>query len=479
LVTVPHLRRIPFMLRCHLPAWSLAACSALVLAAVNAPGAPAADRPPNIIFILADDLGYGDLGCYGQVRIRTPHLNQMAREGLRFTQCYAGSTVCAPSRCALMTGLHAGHGRIRGNSTVPLRPEDVTVAEILQKAGYTTGLVGKWGLGEPGTTGVPNRKGFDYFFGFLNQVDAHNYYPDYLWRNTATVAIAGNVVKNRIAVRRAQYAPDLFTSDAIAFMEKNRDRPFFLYLAYTTPHANNELARVTGNGMETPTDEPYKAKSWPQVEKNKAAMITGLDADIGRLLQRLKALGLEESTVVFFSSDNGPHKEGGVDPQFFDSAGPFRGHKRDLTEGGIREPLIVRWPGKIVPNRASDVVTAFWDFPATAAELAGAPAPAGDGISMVPTLFSQAGQKTHDFLYWEFGERGFQQAVRMGDWKATRPQADEPLELYDLKTDPGEAHNVADSHSDVVSRIEAYLKTARTPSADFPIKPRPKSLPRK
>jgi len=447
--------------------------SCAVLGALFLAGAALAEPPkPNVVFILADDLGYGDLGCYGQKRIRTPNLDRMAAEGMRFTQFYAGSTVCAPSRCALMTGLHNGHSTVRGNALVPLRPEDVTVAEVLKGAGYATGLVGKWGLGESGTTGVPNRKGFDYFYGYLNQVHAHNYYPDYLWKNEEKVPIEGNVVKDGVASKRAQYSPDLFTKEALAFVDRNRDRPFFLYLAYTIPHANNERGAKEGNGMEVPDDAPYTNQPWPQVEKNYAAMVTRLDADVGKLMKRLKELDLDEKTVVFFSSDNGPHKEGGADPKFFDSAGPLRGYKRDLTEGGIREPMIVRWPGRVKAGTETDQVGAFWDFLPTAAELAGAKAPTGlDGVSLVPTLLGTGKQAQHEFLYWEFHERGFQQAVRMGDWKAIRQKPGAPLELYDLKNDVGETHDVAADHADVVAKIEAYLKGARTESAAFPIKP--------
>ena len=430
---------------------------------------------PNIVFILADDLGYGDLGCYGQKQIQTPNLDRLAAEGMRFTQCYAGSTVCAPSRCALITGKHTGHATIRGNALVPLRPDDVTVAEVLHQTGYATGLVGKWGLGEPGTSGIPNRKGFDCFYGYLNQVHAHNYYPDYLWKNKEKVPLAGNVVKNGVASQRRQYSHDLFTREALTFVETHRDKPFFLYLAYTIPHANNERGKAEGNGMEVPSDAPYSDKPWPQVEKNHAAMITRLDADVGRLMTRLKELGLEEKTIVFFSSDNGPHKEGGADPQFFHSSGPLRGYKRDLTEGGIRVPMIVRWPTKIKAGTVSDQVCAFWDFLPTAADLAGAKTPEGlDGISMAPTLLGKGEQKQHDFLYWEFHERGSQQAVRLGDWKAIRLQVGGPLVLYDLKTDISETKNVAAAHPDVVAKMETYLNSARSESPQWPLRPAPK-----
>jgi len=287
-------------------------------------------RKPNIIFILADDLGYGDLGCYGQKQMATPNLDRLAQEGVRFTQAYAGSTVCAPSRCALMTGLHMGHARIRGNARFPLRPADLTVAELLKGAGYRTGLIGKWGLGEACSTGIPNAKGFDEWLGYLNQQHAHNYFPEFLWENQREVFLAGNMGT------RKQYSHDLFTDRALQFLQGHRDQPFFLYLAYTIPHANNELGRETGNGMDVPGDAPYSGKDWPQVERNFAAMVHRLDADVGKVLEQLKKLGLDEDTIVFFSSDNGPHREGGHDPDFFDSNGPLRGIKRDLYEGGIR-----------------------------------------------------------------------------------------------------------------------------------------------
>ncbi len=425
----------------------------------------AAARPPNIIFMLADDLGYGDLGCYGQDRIKTPHLDRMAAEGMRFTNAYAGSTVCAPSRCVLMTGLHTGHCWVRGNKLVALRPEDVTVAEVLKRADYATCLAGKWGLGEPDTTGIPNRKGFDEFFGYLNQHHAHNYYPEYLWRNEEQVRLEGNVeVKPNITSHRAQYAPDLITNEALSFIERHRDRPFFLYYSTIIPHANNELGRESGDGMEIPSDAPYTEESWPQVEKNKAAMITHMDNDIGRILARIKELGLDENTMIFFSSDNGPHREGGVDPDFFNSSGPLRGIKRDLYDGGIRVPTIARWPGKIQAGAVCSLPWAFWDFLHTAADLAGVDAPPGlDGISIAPTLLGRdAAQPLHDHLYWEFHEGGFKQAVRMGRWKAVRHGPGAEVEIYDLEEDLGETRNLASAHPELVARAKALFKSERT-----------------
>ncbi|HEV8131609.1 MAG TPA: arylsulfatase [Acidobacteriota bacterium] len=419
----------------------------------------AAGRKPNIIFILADDLGYGDLGCYGQKTIKTPSLDKMAQEGTRFTQCYAGSTVCAPSRCALMTGLHTGHARVRGNALVPLLPADVTVAEILKRAGYATALVGKWGLGEPGTTGIPNKKGFDEFFGYLNQVHAHNYYPDFLWKN-----------EEKYSLKKGEYSPDLFTREALDFVRRRKDHPFFLYLAYTIPHANNELGNQTGNGMEVPSDAPYSQESWPQKEKNFAAMITRMDGDIGKLFALLKDLGIDDNTLVFFSSDNGPHKEGGHDPDFFHSSGPLRGIKRDLYEGGIRVPMLARWPGRIKSARVSDQVWTFWDFLPTAAELAAVKAPDGiDGFSMLPAILGKPQKRSHPYLYWEFHERGFSQALRMGEWKAVRTSAGGPLEVYNLKSDIGERSNVADAHPDLLAKFEQIFLAARTESERWPV----------
>jgi arylsulfatase A-like enzyme len=430
-------------------------------------------RGPNIIMILADDLGYGDLGSYGQKMIRTPNLDIMAKEGVRFTNFYAASPVCAPSRCSLMTGLHQGHAYIRGNSTlVPvagqsgqaarrlsIRSQDVTVAEVLKAAGYATGLIGKWGLGEPETSGVPNRKGFDYFFGYLNQNHAHNYYPDYLWRN-----------QERVTLEKGTYSHDLFTREALEFIRRNRERPFFLYLAYTIPHANNELGRATGNGMEVPDDAPYSAEHWPPQQKNYAAMIARMDVDVGKVLALLKELDIDNRTVVFFSSDNGPQgaDEGGFNPDFFASHGVFRGIKRDLYEGGIRVPMIARWPGTIRPERVSHQVWASCDFMPTAAALAGAKPPPGiDGRSMLPTLLARR-QKRPEYLYWEFHEGGFAQAVLLGRWKAIRSGPNKPVELYDLQTDIRETRDLAARRSEIVRRVQGIMKGAHTESEFWP-----------
>ncbi|MHC4329346.1 MAG: sulfatase-like hydrolase/transferase [Planctomycetota bacterium] len=442
------------------------------------PGSATADRSngPNIIFILADDLGYGDLGCYGQKTIKTPNIDKLAGEGMKFTDHYAGSTVCAPSRCCLMTGLHTGHALVRANGNVPLRPSDVTVAELLKKAGYTTGIIGKWGLGEAGSTGIPNRQGFDYWFGYLNQRHAHNYYPTYLWRNEEKVPLkneVNHVIGGRdrtpggVATKRVEYSHDMFAEEALGFVEQNKDRPFFLYLPFTIPHANNEAG---GKGMEVPSFGPYSDKDWPDPQKGHAAMITRMDGDVGRLMAKLKKLGLDENTVVMFSSDNGPHKEGGGDPAFFNASGPLKGYKRALYEGGIRVPMIARWPGRIKVGSVSDHISAFWDFLPTCCELVGVEAPEGiDGISMVSTLLGQSRrQKKHEVLYWEFHEQGKKLAVRMGNWKGVRlnvaKKPDGPIELYDLRDDIGERNNVAGRHPEIAAKIAGHMKTARTPS---------------
>jgi arylsulfatase A-like enzyme len=438
---------------------------------------PPAPRRPNIIWIVADDLGYGDLGCYGQTMIQTTNLDSLAAKGLRFTDFYAGATVCAPSRFALMTGLHAGHGFIRGNGTQSMRTPDICVAELLQSAGYHTGLLGKWGLGNENSTGMPRQKGFDEVVAYLDHVHAHDYYSDRLWRYDSRLGYDNwEIFPENETGKHGLYTHDLFTKAALNFVsinkpeELNHYRPFFLYLAYTIPHANNEEGKRSGNGMQVPDDSPYSNQNWPQPEKNKAAMITRLDQDVGKLVAKLEELKIADNTVIFFTSDNGPHKEGGVDPAFFKSAGALRGIKRDLYEGGIRVPLIVHWPAKIKPARICDRLWAFWDLLPTAMEIAMEKPPQNiDGISMLPTLLDQNQTNQHQFLYWEFHERGFQQAARMGQWKAIRPQAGEALELYDLKVDQSEKHNVAKDHRDVVATFETYFKSARTESAEWPI----------
>ena len=448
--------------------------AAFALGGVGAGVSPVTDKP-NIVLIQADDLGYGDLGSYGQTRFTTPNLDRLAAEGTRFTQYYAGSTVCAPSRAALMLGQHTGHNWIRGNGEVPIRAEDVTLPEVLKTAGYRTAVIGKWGLGLEGTPGEPGRQGVDHFFGFLHHRHAHRQYVTHLWRNATRVEY--DVTRD--------YANDLFTADALEYVGRRHSSPFFLYLAYTVPHAElrvpeDSLAQYRGKFPETPyVNEKADAytpappfdrtgyRSQPAPHAAFAAMVTRMDRDIGRLMEALARAGLDGNTLVLFTSDNGPHKEGGADPGFFRSSGPLRGIKRDLYDGGIRVPMIARGPG--VPRGAtSSHVWAHWDLLPTLAELAGAKPPAGiDGISIRPVLTGKAAP-AHDFLYWEFTERGFQQAVRTGKWKALRLKAGAPLELYDLDADIGETRDVAAEHPDVVARIEEYLKTARTESERWP-----------
>ncbi len=434
---------------------------------------------PNIIYILADDLGYGDLGCYGQQRIQTPNLNRMAAEGIRFTKHYAGSTVCAPSRCALMTGLHTGHARIRGNKRVPLRPQDQTLAAYLKQAGYTTGLIGKWGLGESDSTGIPNRQGFDYFFGYLNQQAAHNYYPEYLWENETRIKLPNKVQYRRpdqpggVSTNKEVYSHDLFVEKAFEFIEDNKSEPFFLYLALTIPHANNEAGK---DGMEVPDLGIYKDKDWPEAQKAHAAMISRMDGDMGRIFKQLKDLGLDENTLVMFASDNGPHAEGGNNPAFNHSSGDLRGIKRDLYEGGIRVPFIACWPGTIKPGQTSDHISAFWDVLPTCTDLAGIETPQKiDGISFLPTLLQSSRQKQHASLYWEFHEQGGKQAVRMGRWKAVRlkvsKKSNAPVELYDLDNDPGEQKDIAAEHPDIVKKMITIMKEARTSNEAFKLFP--------
>ncbi len=441
----------------------------------------AAERKPNIIYILVDDLGYGDLGCYGQQRIQTPNLDKMAAEGMRFTQHYAGSTVCAPSRCVLMTGLHTGHARVRGNARVPLLPEDVTLPELLKGAGYRTGLVGKWGIGENGTTGMPRKQGFDFFYGYLNQTHAHNYYTDFLWRNETQVPLK-NIVKRPmkkklggVSTNKLEYSHDLMAQEALDFIKREKRHPFFLYLALTIPHANNE---ARDKGMEVPSLAPYENEDWPEAQKGHAAMITRMDRDIGRLFGQLKSLGLDDNTIVMFTSDNGPHREGGNDPEFNKSSGPLRGIKRDFYEGGIRVPMMVRWPGKVAPGSETDHISAFWDVLPTCTEIVDVKAPKGlDGLSFLPALLGKK-QPAHKYLYWEFYEQHGKQGVRMGDWKGIRLNVSRdrnaPIELYNLKDDLGEKNNVAPEHPDIVAKIVQIMDEAHTPSKDFRFKRRRK-----
>lgn len=456
---------------------------------------------PNIILIVADDLGYGDLGCYGQKKFKTPNIDRLAAEGMRFTQHYAGTAVCAPSRAALMTGLHTGHTYVRGNRGMnngqyPLPDSALTLPELLKEAGYITGAFGKWGLGFPASTGDPMNQGLDEFFGYNSQTFAHNYYPHELWHNRDKIVLEKNE-----GIKRGEYAPSLIHEKALDFITRHKDTTFFLFVPTIIPHAelvapdeymdrfliSNTVERradvKSTFGTETPyqgTDDPadprfklggYGSQLYPHAAF--AAMLNVLDDQVGQIVDKVKELGLEENTIIIFSSDNGPHKEGGADPDFFDSNGPYRGYKRDLYEGGIRVPLIVRWPGKIAAGSTSDHISAFWDFMPTLAELADVKVPLPiDGISFVPALLNKGSQQEHQYLYWEFHEQGRKQAVRMGQWKAVRtgiaqnPNA--PLELYDLAATPGEDQNVAAQHPDIVDTMEQIMHDAHTETRDWP-----------
>lgn len=469
----------------------------LALAVVSAGAAscaPQAEEPMhrmNVIYILADDLGYGDLGCTGSTKILTPNIDRMRAEGMLFTQHYSGSTVSAPSRSVLMTGQHTGHTPIRGNREMegegqtPLPAGTCTLGRMFRQAGYVTGAFGKWGLGYPGSEGDPVYQGFDRFYGYNCQRESHRYYPTHLWDNLERVELE----KNRDGAC-GSYAPDLIQAEALRFLRENRDRPFFLYLPITLPHAellvpDDEIIRsYRGKFGEKPylnRGGDYGPKttvagycSQPEPYATFAAMVTRLDRYVGEVFALLKELGLDKNTLVLFTSDNGPHREGGADPDFFDSYGPFRGVKRDLYEGGIRLPLIAWAPGRIEAHSTNDHVCAFWDMLPTFAEIAGAELPdtvVQDGISIVPTLTGAGQQPEHDYLYWEFHEAGGKQAVRQGKWKGVRQgvkkNPDAPIELYDLSTDLHEDRNVAEQYPEVVEKIAAIMQSARTESEIF------------
>lgn len=464
----------------------LAAVIVCLVAASSPAGATDAERP-NLIWIMADDLGYGDIGCYGQSVIQTPHLDAMAADGLRFTQFYAGATVCAPSRSVLMTGLHHGHTRVRGNAgqsnprAQALRSDDTTVAKMLQSVGYKTALIGKWGLGDVGEaeSGLPRRQGFDTFFGYLNQHHAHNHFPDFLWRNEEKISLPNKVVPigdagGGYAEEAVLFADDLFAAEALKFVANSQDQPFFLYWSMVIPHANNERTRALKNGAHVPDFGPYALTDWPDPDKGQAAMITRLDGYVGRMLQQLRNLKMAEKTLVIFTSDNGPHNESNHDLTRFDPSGPLTGIKRNLTDGGIRVPAIAWWPGLVAAGGVSDHVGYSGDWFATAAELSGGTVPTDlDSISFVPELLGHsADQKQHEYLYWEFHERGFSQTVLyQGRWKAIRERViDAPLRLFDLNHDIAEQQDVAAQNPELVRQLSDYLKSARRESTDWPIR---------
>jgi len=447
-------------------------------------------RPPNIIFILSDDLSWGDLGCFGQEKIMTPNIDRIAREGIRFTQAYAGNSVCAPSRSSLMQGLHQGHARVRSNSynsyRESLQPGDVTVASILKQAGYKTGLFGKWGLALHNQPGVPNNMGFDEFYGYLNQQQAHTYYPEFLYHNQERVYFPGNaphfeyenysksssydddgkVRPNGIKdPSKAKYSFDVYCERSLEFVKKNKDNPFFLYLAYTPPHGP----------LIVPDLGAYRDKDWPIQHKEWAAMITRMDTEVGKLMTLLDELAIDDNTIVFFASDNGYSTAyenrylrevpgPGLD-EFFTLRGPTRGMKGQTYDGSFHVPAMVRWPSKIAPNQVSDHVWAFWDFLPTAAELAGAEAPKNiDGLSIVPTLLGKGKQKQHEYLYWEFEQN---QAVRKGKWFARRENGGK-IELYDLDADAKQSKDLAEGNLKLVKQMEKIMEVAHTPSDVWP-----------
>lgn len=450
------------------------------------------EEKPNIIYIVADDLGYGELSCYGQEKYNTPNIDELSDNGMRFLQHYSGSTVSAPSRSVLLTGLHTGHTPIRGNIEIqpegqaPLPAESFTLAEALQKEGYRTGAYGKWGLGIPGSEGDPNKQGFDQFYGYICQRMAHRYYPEYLWHNGEKVFLEGNDW-----TQTETYAPDVIQDSTLQFLERNKDRSFFLYMPMIQPHAelivpeDSIFQRYKGKYPEEPYvnssqgsdygDDSliigkYTSQKYPRATF--AAMVRRIDLYVGQVMEKLRELGIEDHTIIMFTSDNGPHKEGGADPEFFNSNGKYRGHKRDLYEGGIRVPLVVNWPGVVEKGSTSDHPSAFWDVFPTLCDITGVDIPDNiDGISFLPELTGNGPQPKHDYLYWEFHGQSGKKAVLKHPWKAVKPkikpEPGAPVELYNLDKDPGESINVADKHPEIVREMKTIMEEARVPSEKF------------
>ncbi|WP_202964421.1 arylsulfatase [Algibacter lectus] len=449
---------------------------------------------PNIIYILADDMGYGDVGVYGQTKIKTPNIDKMANEGIKFTNHYSGQTVCSPSRCALMTGMHMGNASVTRNGQL-MNPDDVTVAELIKPAGYKTGIIGKWGLSEGALSdNSPNQQGFDHYMGFENQGFAHFYYPEYLLRNHTKVEYPENLDirdENGYYIEgKGTYSHDVFAKEALQFINDNKSEPFFLYLPFAIPHAEltiQEEAKKQYRGLnwpETPKSEGggghkddagygsqyvggYCATDEPNITY--AAMISKMDENIGRILDLLEELGIAENTIVMFASDNGPSDEGGQDIPFFDSSGGLRGKKRDIYEGGIRIPFVVRWKGTIEAGVESDLPSAFWDFLPTVCDLAGVSTPKNvDGISLLPTILgNKSQQKKHEYLFWEWqrGKKPYYEALRVDNWKAFRitPNNKEPYyELYDLHTDVKETTNLASKHPELIEKFKPYFQVANS-----------------
>lgn len=445
---------------------------------------PAGNSKPNIILIVADDLGYGNLGCYGQQKVATPNIDQLATSGMRFTQFYSGTTVCAPSRASLMTGMHTGHTPIRGNrgfkpeGQFPLPDSSLTMAEVLKQNGYITAAFGKWGMGYPGSAGEPLKQGIDRFYGYNCQSEAHNYYPDHLWDNDKRIDFPGNRTSD------SMYSGDQIHQAAMDFLQQQKgDKPYFLFLPYTLPHGDLDVPRDTMyqyyvklfNEPPLPPDAPSKGRFEPYPHAAFAAMIRRLDRYVGEIHRFVKQSGQADNTLIIFTSDNGPHREDGGDPEFFDANGVFRGIKRDMYEGGIRVPFIASWQGKIKAGTMNELPAAWWDLFPTFQQLAHIPVSKNiDGISIVSALTGKP-QQTHEYLYWEFHEQGGKQAVRYGNWKGVRlnvsTESDAPIELYDLTSDPAEQHNIAAAHPDIVKKIASFMQQAHVPDANWPLLP--------
>lgn len=460
------------------------------------------EKLPNIIYIIADDLGYGDLSCYGQTKFSTPNIDRLATRGMLFTQHYAGSTVCAPSRSALMTGLHTGHTYVRGNRGMqggqfPLPSEAATIPKLLKEVGYVTGAFGKWGLGFPGSTGDPLRQGFDEFFGYNSQTIAHNYYPRELWDNNEKITLEENQ-----GIQHGLYAPKLIHEKTLDFIERHRDTTFFLFVPSIVPHAElfapgeymdlflekkspeppyNKVSKFGPEkpyeGIDDPNHPRYKDGGYgsqPYPRAAFAAMVKMLDDQVGEIMQKLENTGLAENTLVIFTSDNGPHLEGGADPDFFNSNGPFQGYKRDLFEGGIRIPMIAFWKGQIKEGSRSDHISAFWDVMPTLCEIVGTNVPPEiDGLSFLPTMLG-GDQAPHRFLYWEFHEQGGKQAVRMGDWKLIRQnviKGEPQTSLYNLIDDPAESKDLSNQHPKILSEIVNIMESSRNEDPEWPFLP--------
>lgn len=454
----------------------------------STPGVSAVETKPNIIYIIADDLGYGDLGCYGQKLFATPNIDKLASEGMLFTNHYAGAPVCAPSRSVLMTGLHTGHTPIRGNKELepegqwPMPDSAFTVAELLKSGGYVTGAFGKWGLGFVDTEGAPHRQGIDIFFGYNCQRLAHNYYPSYLWRNEQKVMMDGNTGTDKVT-----YAPEVIHREALKFIEDNKDTTFFLFYPAVMPHAElaapeEYMARFRGKFLPERVyfgvDDGERFRMGPYASQEEshaafAAMVTLLDDMVGDIMKKLHELGLDEQTIIIFTSDNGPHLEGGADPDYFNSNGNLRGYKRDVYEGGIRVPMIARWPGRIQAGTVSEHISAFWDWMPTIADLIDADPGAieTDGISLLPELLGDGNQRQHESLYWEFHEQGGRKGVRAGDWKLVQYGAwsDSPgeFELYNLRDDISETNDVASQFPEKIAELKSIMVAQRTASPTF------------